>query len=106
VGDRICDDPIVPQQGPGDPCNQGWECTTDHCEGGSMMSEGTCGPLPGAGEDCSVTCAEGYYCDFHTCEPILTDGESCHSHRDCSSGFCFTPTGGTENTCGVMCDGV
>jgi hypothetical protein len=106
VGDNICDDPHVPLQGPGDPCNQGWECTTGFCEGGSMMTEGTCGTPPGAGEECSITCAEGYYCSiFDTCEPLVSDGEPCGFHRDCESGFCFTPESGTEDVCGVMCDG-
>jgi len=103
---NLCDDPFIPQQGPGEPCNQSYECTTGSCEGGSMMTEGTCGTPPGAGEECSVTCVEGYYCLFSTCEPMLDDGESCSSHRECTSGFCFTPDGGTEDACGVMCDGV
>jgi hypothetical protein len=106
VGDEICDSPVVPLQGPGDTCNQGYECTTGFCDGGSMMSEGTCAAPPGDGEDCSVTCAEGYYCDFHTCAPLLSDDDPCSFHRDCDSGFCFTPAGGTEDVCGVMCDGV
>jgi len=105
-GGAICDTPLVPQQGPGDPCNQGYECTTGFCEGGSMMTEGACGPLPGQGEECSSLCAEGYYCDFGTCEPILTDGQACFFHRDCETGFCFTPENGAEDVCGVMCDGI
>jgi len=102
-GESPCASPLVPQQDPGDPCTQGFECTTGYCDDTSM----TCAELPGGGEDCDLACAEGFYCDItHTCLAVLADGEECFSYSDCASGACFTPEGGSGDVCGVMCDGI
>jgi len=105
IYDGLCEHPLVPQQNAGDPCKQGYECVTGYCDGGSMMSEGVCGEPPQAGEECSTSCAEGFWCDFGTCEEQLADGEPCFSGLECLSGYCFAPEGETDPTCGILCDG-
>jgi hypothetical protein len=101
-----CNSPLVPQQDTGEPCRSDLDCLSGYCEGASLTTDGVCGAAaPGNGEQCDLTCAEGYFCEFHTCAPILADGETCGTSDECQSMACFTPEGETDAVCGVWCDG-
>ena len=103
----VCEDPLIPQQGPGDPCRLGLECTTGYCERGPGATEGLCVPPPGEGEACRNDCAEGYYCASDgTCVAVLADGASCWSDLECGSLTCVQPAVGAATVCATICDGL
>lgn len=80
----------------GGTCNLGFPdpCPFDHtCEGvmpGMGDFEGTCTPLPGAGEPCrSGRCADGTRCaSDDTCRTVQGLGGACTEDADCFSGYC------------------
>ncbi len=76
--------PVFPSKGPGDLCNNTFECSTHFC------NKGTCAnPLP-AGSTCSATdpCASSNRCINGVCKALQMDGSSCTDSVECYSGAC------------------
>jgi hypothetical protein len=73
--------------GAGD-CQAGEECATD-----AGAREGSCEPLPSAGEPCTSVCARGSRCSgtadgAHTCIAPLANGAACETSSQCLSDYC------------------
>jgi hypothetical protein len=95
----VCNTPfIIPQVGDGGACTEDYECTSDFCDGASDSMDGTCKPMPGAGDACTSTCADGLYCGFdqttgqEICQPIKANGEACTGDNECESDNCDSST--------------
>lgn len=78
----------------------GGPCTTSEgCDSRWCSSDGTCLPLPRAGEECSVDCTSDYYCDRAVCKPKLAAGASCQAFDDTAcAGDCQG-----SNLCSGIC---
>jgi len=93
-----CDSPfIIPKVADGGACAQDYECTSDNCEGATNSSaNGTCKPLPTAGQDCTDHCAQGLFCGYdqtamkEACQPVKSNGSTCVSNDECTSGHCVS----------------
>jgi hypothetical protein len=94
-----CDAPfIVPQVADGGACAQDYECTGGgYCDGASnAAANGTCKPLPTAGQDCTEKCAQGLYCGYdqtamkEACQTVKANGASCVSNDECTSSQCVS----------------
>jgi hypothetical protein len=58
----------------------GGACTTSEgCDSRWCKDDGTCLPLPRAGEECSVDCAGDYFCERAVCKPRLAAGATCQT---------------------------
>lgn len=56
----------------------GAACTlSDGCASRSCQNDGTCLPLPGAGETCAIDCSGDSYCEGTVCIPKLAAGAVC-----------------------------
>lgn len=74
-----------------DPCPDSERCDADPETTGSL--DGTCIPLPGAGEECeggdfTAACAPGLQCIDGTCGALANLGATCGSAAGCYSGAC------------------
>lgn len=92
---------FVPRQRAGEPCFGGSDCTDGPCVYADE-EEGTCTPLPQAGEPCTFTCAEPLRCGLdsnleYRCPPRLQLGEACSDGDDCESLQCLGDLG--SETC-------
>ena len=73
------------------PCPGGEYCDANIAAG---MVDGTCQPLPGAGERCVVltgsqACEPGLVCEVDgRCHPVNRLGQPCASDQGCASGLC------------------
>jgi hypothetical protein len=83
----------------GSACTDDEECQSSYCVIGEM-GMGTCMALPGNGQQCAGTCADGLGCISGTCGPLKANGQTCEFSRECESGVC-------EDTCisETVCDG-
>jgi hypothetical protein len=90
--------------GPGEPCKFGApsQCPADQrCDADIVVGDvdGTCVPLPRAGEVCVMTaaspaCAPGLHCDGDgRCHPLARLTHPCTCGADCASGHCELPEG-------------
>lgn len=91
----VCDTPfIIPEVGDGGACTEGYECTSGFCDGASDSADGTCKPMPGAGEECTDHCAHGLYCGYDQtanediCQPVKANGMDCSFDDECTSDNC------------------
>jgi hypothetical protein len=106
-----CDKPfIIPKVADGGACSQSYECTSNHCETGSGSgSDGTCAPLPTAGQACTSECAQGLYCGYdqtsgnEICQALKANGAMCSVGSECSSDNC---TSGMCADKAPVCDGM
>jgi hypothetical protein len=95
-----CDKPfIIPKVADGGMCAQDYECTGGYCDGASnSMVNGTCKPLPTAGQDCNEKCAQGLYCGYdqtamkEACQAVKANGSACVSNDECTSNHCVSST--------------
>lgn len=76
-----------------DPCPNDEYCDADPAT--TFMFDGTCQPLPAAGEACRAggdfavrRCADGLVCSDGVCRGVQRLGASCGSDRECYSGNC------------------
>lgn len=110
----ICDTPfIIPKVGDGGGCTQGYECTSGNCDGatndGSTSTDGTCKPMPGAGEECFDHCAHGLYCGYdqtsttEICQALKANGEACTGDNQCTSDHCDNSVCADKP---LVCDGM
>jgi hypothetical protein len=81
----------------GNECYYPWECAS---ESSYCAPNRTCTSLPVENQPCaSGQCAAGLFCDFGTCEKLLTMGEACTGTAQCNSGlYCDRNVGG-DGTC-------
>lgn len=61
-----CGSALMPLVTEGGICTHDYECTTGWCDTGGI-GDGTCEPVPQAGEPCEVRCAIGLRCTEGTC---------------------------------------
>jgi hypothetical protein len=98
-----CDTPfITPKVADGGGCTQSYECISGNCEGatndGDTSTDGTCMPMPTAGQPCDFHCADGLYCSYDStageeiCQPIRANGEDCNLDEECQSDNCDNST--------------
>lgn len=106
---------IIAKVGDGGGCTQDYECTSDNCVGATVVpdgpdTDGTCMPMPTAGQACDDNCADGSYCAYDLdaamdiCQELKPDGEQCSYSRECASEVCDS----TSHTCTgrpLVCDG-
>ena len=78
-------------------CPQGEYCAGTSIEPANPSLQGTCTPLPGAGDPCAEDpfsgategCAAGLFCETdNKCHPVNRLGEPCVSHDGCANGNC------------------
>lgn len=110
-----CASYLIPQVADGGACAQSYECTSDNCVGArtSPAMDGTCQPVPGAGQPCSGLCAAGLTCTFggtgsETCQPPAANGATCTSNANCTSNYCDRATDPNKPICAdrpARCDG-
>jgi hypothetical protein len=79
----------------GSPCVSSTDCRSAFCAydiAGSSCQQPPA--LPGPGEGCSLSCVDGYYCDYNTatCLPSKSDGEGCLNDIECSAYYCDAGT--------------
>jgi hypothetical protein len=105
----VCDTPfIIPQVGDGGACAEHYECTSGYCDGATDSTDGTCKPMPAAGEACTFTCAHGLYGGFdqttgaEVCQPVKANGEACTGDDQCDSDHCESSTCAAKP---LVCDG-
>jgi hypothetical protein len=93
-------------------CSQDNECTSDNCVKTSSTTDGACKAKPGAGEACSGSCVDGFYCGFatgqttDTCIAVKANGTQCSLGEECTSAYCDTTM--SPHICGtkaLTCDG-
>ncbi len=106
---------LIPKVGDGGACTEGFECTSHNCVGAVDNSDGpdvdgTCQPMPTAGQECTDNCADGLYCGFDqtssmkVCLALKADGAECNLDYECATDYCDD----TLRTCGtepLTCDG-
>ncbi len=100
-----CNTFLVPKVANGGACSQSYECTSGNCEGasaGTPPTDGMCKVKPTVGQTCSLSCADGSYCQGTTCVALQANGATCSDSSHCSSGYCNT----TCMTAPVTCDGL
>lgn len=91
---------ITPKVALGGACTQGYECTTNNCEGATTDPpvDGMCAAaavLAGVNSSCAANaCVDTAYCDSATttCQPKKGAGEACTSNDQCVNS-CNTTTG-------------
>jgi hypothetical protein len=107
-----CQPFLIPKVANDGACSQDDECTSANCVTTSSSMDGACKPIPGAGEACSGSCADGYYCGFaggqtmETCIALAANGTQCTLSDECTSGYCDATA--SPNVCGTKaatCDG-
>ncbi|HVK74388.1 MAG TPA: hypothetical protein VM734_13750 [Kofleriaceae bacterium] len=108
-----CDRFIIPWVADGGRCTYDHECISDHCVGassppGGPSTDGTCRPLPTAGQGCEIDCADGLYCGLDpslgwVCQAKQADGMPCTVDLECASDHCDTTE--TCATKPLTCDG-
>jgi hypothetical protein len=78
-------------------CPDGEYCSGTSTEPGNLVLQGTCAPLPGAGEQCASdpvrpeagSCAAGLFCESdNKCHTVNRLGEPCVSDDGCASDTC------------------
>jgi hypothetical protein len=85
---------LIPKVANDGVCSQDDECTSDNCVKTSSSMDGTCKPMPGAGEACSGDCVDGYYCGYatgqtmQTCIALKANGTQCTLDEECTTDFC------------------
>lgn len=103
---------LIPKVANDGACSQDQECTSDNCVKTSSSMDGTCKVKPGAGEACSGSCVDGYYCGFasgqtsETCIALAANGTQCAASDECTSGYCDATV--SPKVCGTQaatCDG-
>lgn len=107
--DDECPGAFVPLQSAGDPCISDGNCIAGSCDLADE-GEGTCAPLPQAGEACDFTCAERLRCGLDTdsayrCLPRLALGETCSREDDCESLQCRGEVGAMTCQDESVCQG-
>lgn len=85
------------------------QCPVDqYCDAESVTDEGTCRPLPGAGDACVLTglCAPGLACVIEgqdpVCRTIRDNGGTCSADEACRSGNCVAGNCAPPLACGVQ----
>jgi hypothetical protein len=105
-----CESPVTPKVTTGGACAHDYECTTDNCVGAtSNGTDGTCQPVPTAGQPCDFSCADGLYCGYDSssmmvCQATKANGAQCNIDDECTSDNCDT----TMHICAtkpLVCDG-
>ena len=87
---------LIPKVADDGACSNSNECISDNCVKTSSTMDGTCKPMPGAGEQCDQNCVDGYYCGYtmgqteYTCLPLKADGMPCTLSDQCMSDHCDT----------------
>jgi hypothetical protein len=103
---------LIPKVADGGACSNSNECISDNCVQTSSSEDGTCKPMPGAGEQCDDNCVDGYYCGYtegqteYTCIPLKANGTECTLSDQCMSDHCDTTM--SPSVCGSearTCDG-
>ncbi len=87
----------------GAPCGMDEQCGAGlFCDSALGTACGVCAPLPAAGQECEVRCADGLYCnrDF-SCAPLRREGESCVTPFDCARTLQCAP--GADADGGDVC---
>jgi hypothetical protein len=99
IASSDCRPYLLPKVGDGGACTQDFECTSNNCFGektslGEPSEDGTCQPLPTAGQGCDDSCADGLFCGTpptsgtEICQPLKSNGSQCNLDRECSSDNC------------------
>jgi hypothetical protein len=110
-----CSPFLIPKVSDGGGCTESFECTSHNCVGATDNSDGpdvdgTCQPMPTAGQECEDNCADGLYCGFDltsgakVCQALKADGADCNLDYECASDHCDD----TMSVCGagpLSCDG-
>jgi hypothetical protein len=105
-----CKSPVTGKVENGGVCAQDYECTSDNCVKTGSSNDGTCQPIPTAGQPCDFTCADGLYCDFdtttamETCQAKKANDAQCDSDDQCTSDNCDKTTR-VCTTKPIVCDG-
>jgi hypothetical protein len=103
---------LIPKVANDGACSDDNECTSDNCVQTSSSMDGTCKPMPAAGEPCDSSCVDGYYCGYasgqtmDTCLPLKANGTQCTLSDECTSDYCDTTM--SPSVCGTKartCDG-
>jgi hypothetical protein len=88
-----CPSLVKPRAAIGDSCFTNHECISGSCERVSVEDVGSCGPMPGPGEECRFwNCPKGYFCDEgatgQVCTALRANGETCQWDYHCESNNC------------------
>ena len=80
----------------GAPCITAADCSNY----GECNAAGECGELPRLGEQCSVLCTTGAWCNAGTCDGPIEDGAPCTQDAQCADRYC--KIGETFDYCAVL----